>query len=155
MSKSIDKIDSKIICLLQENGRMPNTEIAKNANISEATVRNRLDRLIRDRVIKIVAVSDPFKLGFPVVGNLKINVNIEMAEHVGKELSKLKEVWYVGQMTGVADFDVEFIVKSLDEFHNLLLKKIHKIRGVIRTETSFVLQHFKHSYDWGTPYNGK
>ena len=151
MTKPLDKIDAKIIGLLQTNGRMPNTEIARKAKISEATVRNRMDRLIEEDYIKVVAVADPFKLGFTVVGNLKISVNIEMAEHVGNELKKLKEIWYVGQMTGVSDFDVEFIVRSLNEFHNLLLKKIHKIRGVIRTETSFVLRHFKHSYDWGTP----
>lgn len=151
MGKSIDKIDSKIICLLQKNGRMPNTEIAKKANISETTVRNRLDRLIHEGDIKIVAVSDPFKLGFSVVGNIKISVNIEMAEHVGNELAKLDEIWYVGQMTGVADFDVEFIASSMKAFHELLTKKIQKIRGIIRTETSFVLKHYKHSYDWGTP----
>jgi Lrp/AsnC family transcriptional regulator for asnA, asnC and gidA len=109
--------------------------------------------LIENNILKIVAVSDPFTLGFSVVGNIKINVDIELAEHVGRELSKLKEIWYVGQMTGVADFDVEFIVQSFQEFHELVLKKIQKINGVIRTETSFVLKHFKHSYDWGTPKN--
>ena len=150
MSKYIDKIDAKIIELLQKNGRMQNKQISKCVKISEATVRNRLDRLLKEQIIKIVAVSDPFKVGFGLVGNLRIKVDVKMVEHVGDELRKLDEVWYVGQITGDSDFDVEFIVESLDSLNELLLHKIGSIEGIISTETHFVLRHFKHSYDWGT-----
>ena len=150
MSKYIDKIDAKIIELLQKNGRMHNKEISKRAKISEATVRNRLDRLLKEQIIKIVAVADPFKIGFGLVGNLRIKVDVKMVEHVGNELRKLDEVWYVGQITGDSDFDVEFIVESLDCLNELLVHKISSIEGIISTKSHLVLQHFKHSYDWGT-----
>ena len=150
MSKYIDKIDAKIIELLQKNGRMHNKEISKHAKISESTVRNRLDRLLKEKIIKIVAVADPFKVGFGLVGNLRIKVDVKMVEHVGNELQKLDEVWYVGQITGDSDFDVEFIVESLDCLNELLVHKIGSIEGIISTRTHFVLRHFKHSYDWGT-----
>lgn len=150
MSRHIDKIDAKIIELLQKNGRMHNKEISKRAKISEATVRNRLDRLLKEEIIKIVAVANPFKVGFGLVGNLRVKVDVKKVEHVGNELKKLDEVWYVGQITGDSDFDVEFIVESLESLNELLVNKISSIEGIISTKTHFVLRHFKHSYDWGT-----
>lgn len=147
----IDKTDAAIIKILHKKSRTSNTDIAKRINVSEGTVRNRIDRLVKEEIIKLVVVTDPFKLGFTVVGNLKISVIIEMAEHVGTELSKLPEIWYVGQITGKADFDVDFIAKSMEDFNNLMIEKIHKIKGITKTETSFVLRHFKNKYDWGTP----
>ena len=66
--KDIDSIDSKMINFLQKDGRLSNTDMAKNLGISEATVRSRLKRLIDEEFIQIVAVSNPFKLGFEIAG---------------------------------------------------------------------------------------
>jgi len=63
MKVKIDQTDCKIIELLQQDGRMPNTMIAKKLGISEATVRSRLNRLTKEEYIQIVAVSNPLKLG--------------------------------------------------------------------------------------------
>jgi len=68
--KSIDSIDCRIIELLQKDGRVSNIEIAKSIGISEATVSTRLQRLIQEKYIQIVAVSNPRKLGFKVVGTI-------------------------------------------------------------------------------------
>jgi Lrp/AsnC family transcriptional regulator for asnA, asnC and gidA len=59
----IDAVDSRIILLLQEDGRMSNKAIARELGIAESTVRTRLKRLIEDRIVKIVALSNPFDLG--------------------------------------------------------------------------------------------
>ena len=67
--KDIDAIDGKMINLLQKDGRLSNIEIAKEPAISEATVRTRLKRLLGEEYIQIVAVSDPFKLGFEMAGD--------------------------------------------------------------------------------------
>ena len=68
----IDRVDCEIIRLLQKDGRIANTDIAKKVGISEATVRSRLDRLVKENYIQIVAVSNPMKLGFKIVGNIRI-----------------------------------------------------------------------------------
>jgi Lrp/AsnC family transcriptional regulator for asnA, asnC and gidA len=72
--KMLDQIDCQMIELLQKDGRIPNTEIAKKLGMSEATVRSRLNRLIEEEYIQIVAVSNPIKLGFKIVGILRIKV---------------------------------------------------------------------------------
>lgn len=146
----IDSIDSKIICLLQKDGRMPNTEIAKKVGITEGTVRNRLQRLLKNNVFQIVAVCDPFKIGFQIMGNIKINIQGEKSEHVIRELKKHKELWYIALISGSSDLDVEFLVESLQHLRSLLYEKINIIDGVNRTETSFLLQTVKNTYEWGT-----
>ncbi|GAB6194662.1 Lrp/AsnC family transcriptional regulator [Desulfocastanea catecholica] len=148
--KKIDKIDAKIIRLLQKDGRMPNTEIAKLVGITEATVRNRLNRLTKDEVIRIVAVGNPFKLGFKIVGNIKIIIQLNKADKIIEELVKLDELWYITLFSGGSDLDILFHVRSLQQLRELLYGKISKIDGVINTQTSFLLERIKASYEWGT-----
>lgn len=148
--KPINRTDCEIIRLLQKDGRISNTTIAERLGISEATVRTRLKRLIEDQVIQIVAVSNPLKLGFEIVGLINIQADIKKVDNVIKELKKLKELWYIVLTTGSSDINVEFNLKSLDELHVLLLEKINKIDGIIRTDTSLIMQFIKRQYDWGT-----
>jgi Lrp/AsnC family transcriptional regulator for asnA, asnC and gidA len=148
--KALDPVDCQMIQLLQKDGRIPNTEIAKNMGISEATVRTRLNRLIDEEYIQIVAVSDPIKLGFDIVGNIRIHVEIKKMDKIIKELSKLKPLWFIVQTTGGTGIDTEFVVKSLDELNELIFENINKIDGIIKTETSLFLKYIKRRYDWGT-----
>ncbi len=67
--KKLDSIDTGMISLLQKNGRLTNTEIARELNVSEATVRIRLKRLLDEEYIQIVAVSNPFMLGYEITGD--------------------------------------------------------------------------------------
>jgi Lrp/AsnC family transcriptional regulator for asnA, asnC and gidA len=148
--KALDSVDCQLIRLLQKDGRISNTEIAKNIGISEATVRTRLNRLIEEEYIQIVAVSNPIKLGFDIVGNIRIHLEIKKMDKIIKELKKLKPLWFIVQTTGGTGIDTEFVVKSLDELNELIFEKINKIDGIIKTETSLFLKYIKRQYDWGT-----
>ena len=148
--KTLDQVDCQMIKLLQKDGRISNTEIAKKIGISEATVRTRLNRLISEEFIQIVAVSDPMKLGFDMVGNIRIHVEIKKMTKIIRELKKLKPLWFIVQTTGGTGIDTEFVVKSLDELNDLIFEKINKIDGVVKTETSLFLKYIKRQYDWGT-----
>ena len=148
--RMLDQLDCQMIELLQKDGRISNTEIAKKMGISEATVRTRLNRLIEEGYIQIVAVSNPIKLGFKIVGNIRIHVEIKKMDMIIKELKKLKPLWFIVQTTGGTGIDTEFVAKSLDELNELIFEKINKIDGVIKTETSLFLNYIKRQYDWGT-----
>jgi Lrp/AsnC family transcriptional regulator, regulator for asnA, asnC and gidA len=151
--KKLDPIDCRMIQLLQNDGRLSNTAIAKELGIAEATVRTRLKRLINDKVIKIVAVGDPFKLGFQIIGNLKIRIDITKKDMVLEKLKPIKSLQYVAVTTGFSDIDAEFKVKSLQELNHLLFEVINKIDGVNRTETSLIMEIAKNEYDWGTAFD--
>ena len=148
--KTIDAVDCRMIELLQKDGRISNTEIAKTIGISEATVRTRLQRLIREQYIQIVAVSNPLKLGFEVVGTIRIYAEIKKIDRIIRELKTIKSLWHIVQTTGGTGIDTEFVLKSLDELNQLIFGQINRIDGVLRTETSLFLNYVKRQYDWGT-----
>jgi Lrp/AsnC family transcriptional regulator for asnA, asnC and gidA len=148
--KTIDVVDFRMIELLQKDGRISNTEIAKTIGISEATVRTRLQRLIQEEYIQIVAVSNPLKLGFEVVGTIRIHVDIKKMDRIIRELKTIQALWHIVQTTGGTGIDTEFVLKSLDELRDLILEKINRIDGVLRTETTLFLNYIKRQYDWGT-----
>jgi Lrp/AsnC family transcriptional regulator for asnA, asnC and gidA len=148
--KKIDRVDCEMIQLLQKDGRLSNTEIAKKIGISEATVRTRLNRLIEEEYIQIVAVSNPIKLGFEIVGIIRIYADVKKMDHIMKELKKLKALWFIVHTTGGTGIDAEFVVKSLDELNELIFEKMYKIDGILRTETSLITKYIKRNYDWGT-----
>ena len=154
MNETIDRIDTEIIRLLKEDGRMPNTEIAKRLRISETTVRKRLRRLIEEEYIQIIAVGNLpkliNKLRQEIVGNMKVKIDIKKTDHVIRKLKDIRELWYIAHMTGAADFDLEFSIQSQDDLR-FLLERINNIEGIKHTETSIRLQMIRNRYDWEYP----
>ncbi len=150
----VDKLDSEIIKLLQKDGRMTSKAMSKLLDVTETTIRNRLSRLISDEVIQIVAVADPHKIGFNVVGSFKINADPKKVNDVLKELKKIDEIWYVAKVTGTNDIDTEFNIESMELLNDLIYNKLVKIDGIVKTETSIILGYEKRSYEWGTAYHG-
>lgn len=144
----LDKVDLQIIRILQRDGRTPNTDIARDLGVSESTVRNRISRLIEKKVIQIVAVADPFKLGLDVAAMIKIHSDVKKVDSVAAELSKINEIWYVALATGRSTFDVEVYVKNIHQLHQLLEKRIWTIDGIEQTETSVVMSYIKREYCW-------
>ncbi len=146
----IDGVDSKIILLLQNDGRISNTAIARELGIAESTVRTRLKRLIDEKIVKIVALSNPFDLGFQIAGNFKINIDPEKKDAIMEELVAIKELWYVVLTTGGTDIDADFIVPTFQDLEPLLFEKINKIDGIRNVQTSLIMKYGKHDFNWGT-----
>ncbi|SDY64269.1 Lrp/AsnC family transcriptional regulator [Tindallia californiensis] len=144
----LDRVDLKIIKILQRDGRTPNTDIARSLDVSESTVRNRITRLIENDVIQIVAVADPFKLGLDIAASLKIHVDVQKVDYVATELKKIEALWYITLATGASTFNAEVYVKNINDLHELLKNKIWRIDGVTHTETSVVMDYLKREYCW-------
>ena len=151
--KQIDDLDAGIISRLQIDGRTSNTELAKTLKVSEATIRARLKRLTDDNTIQIVAVSNPFKLGFEVTGDLNIRVNMKKMDNVITALEGFKELWYIVVTTGDCNINAEFVVKNLTELHDLVYNKLSLIDGIEQIDTSIIMKYIKRRYDFGTPLN--
>lgn len=150
--KGIDSTDSKIISILQKDGRASNTDIAKELNVSEATVRGRIKRLIDEQYIQIVAVANPFRTGFEIAGDLYINVDMKRIDAVLDELQKIRELWYIVMTTGKTNINAEFIVKSLDELHDLVYNRLSRIEGILNIETAIIMKYIKRDYEFGTAF---
>ena len=133
--------------MLNLNGRTPNTEIAKKLKLSETTIRKRIKKLLDDEVIQIVAVVNQEKLGYVFRGNICIKTDIKKIDDVINELDKIDQVWHIAHLTGAFDFDIEFSTKSQAELR-MLIDRINKIDGVIKTDVSIRLQLLRNRNDW-------
>lgn len=147
-TNNLDNTDYRIIDLLQIDGRMANTAIAKKLGISESTVRTRLTRLIEEDFVQIVAVSNPFKIGYETIGIIKLKVDIKKMDEVIRELQHIKSVWFIVHTTGESDIYAEFVAESIEALNNLLYSQIYKIDGILHAETSLILKYIKRNYNW-------
>ena len=154
MEKHIDATDMKIIRLLQQNGRMSNTEIAKKTGVSETTVRYRLQRLTKEDFIQVVAMVNPLKLGFGIEGSIRIKADIKRIDDVAEALKTIDSLYFVARIMGHYDFDTEYYVRSATELKTLI-DTINAIDGVQSTDISTVLEYIKERYDFGDLDNGK
>ena len=150
MRERLDSTDFTIIGLLQKDGRMPSSEIAKQTGVSEATVRYRLKKLIDGGFIQIVAAGNPIKLGFGIAANIGVYTERLHIEAIITELKKIRRLSYIAQMTGEPTIELETFVESIDDLHQLL-SQIESIKGIKSIETSFIRRIIRERYDWGTP----
>ena len=150
MKEQLDKIDLQIIRLLQNDGRMASSEIAKTIDIPEATIRYRLKKLIDKKFIQIVAAANPIKLGFGIAACISIETEIRQVDYVISQLEKIDRVSYIAQMTSFPNVEIETYIETINELHELL-SQIEIIDGVIRVETSFIRRIVRERFDFGTP----
>lgn len=146
---SIDDVSKKIIEQLQEDGRKSYAEIAKVVGLSEAAVRQRVQKLQDSGILQIVGVTDPMQLGFTRQAMISIKVEGD-TRVVGEELAKMPEVAYVVLTAGSADMLVEVVCEDDEALVELLNGKIRTIPHVARTETHVYLKLVKQLYNWGT-----
>jgi Lrp/AsnC family transcriptional regulator, regulator for asnA, asnC and gidA len=144
----LDEIDRRIIEQLQKDGRKPYTQMAPAVGLSEAAVRQRVQRLIDAGVMQIVAVTDPGVLGFSRQAMIGLKVEGD-TRRVADAVAELHEVEYVVLTAGAFDMLVEVVVEDDEHLLDLLNAKIRKIDGVQTTETFIYLRIHKETYQWG------
>jgi Lrp/AsnC family transcriptional regulator, regulator for asnA, asnC and gidA len=144
----LDDVSKAIIEQLQADGRRSYAAIGKVVGLSEAAVRQRVQRLIDAGVMQVVAVTDPLELGFARQAMVGIRVNGPM-EPVADALADLDEVDYVVITAGVYDVLVEVVCESDEHLLEVISDKIRRISGVDATETFMYLKLRKQTYSWG------
>ncbi|MBB2892368.1 Lrp/AsnC family transcriptional regulator [Flexivirga oryzae] len=146
---TLDDVSKAIIARLQTDGRAAYSAIARDIGLSEAAVRQRVQRLLDSEVLQIVAVTDPAQVGFDRQAMIGISVRGDLTP-VQDALSKLPEVAYVVLTAGRFDLLVEVVCADDDHLLELLTGQIRTIGGVTETETFVYLKLAKQRYDWGT-----
>ncbi len=145
----LDDVSKAIIEQLQADGRRSYAEVGKAVGLSEAAVRQRVQKLTDSGVMQVVAVTDPMQLGFYRQAMVGITVTGDTTE-VAEALAKLREVDYVVLTAGSFDILAEVICENDEDLIDLLNKEIRGIPGVRSTETFVYLKLQKQFYNWGT-----
>ena len=144
----LDRVSKQIIEQLQQDGRRSYAAIGKAVGLSEAAVRQRVQRLQDAGVMQIVAVTDPLTLGFRRQAMIAIKIDGDL-DKVAGQLVEMEEIDYVVITAG--SFDVLAEVVCEDDDHLLeILSRVRAVSCVTSTETFVYLKLRKQTYSWGT-----
>jgi Lrp/AsnC family transcriptional regulator for asnA, asnC and gidA len=146
---ALDDVSKGIIEQLQQDGRRPYSAIGKAVGLSEAAVRQRVQRLQDSGVMQIVAVTDPMQVGFSRSAMIGIKVDGD-AEAVADLLEMMPEVDYLVVCAGGFDILAEVVAEDDDHLLDVINRQIRAIPTVRSTETFVYLKLRKQIYTWGT-----
>jgi len=144
----LDEISKRIIEQLQQDGRRSYAAIGKAVGLSEAAVRQRVQRLTDNGVMQIVAVTDPMMLGFHRQTMIGIKCEGDL-ERVADHLAGMDEIDYVVITSGSFDLLVEVVCEDDDQLLEIL-SRVRMAPTVTSTETFVYLKLRKQTYSWGT-----
>ena len=145
----IDGVTKQIIEELQQDGRRSYAALAKSVGLSEAAVRQRVQRLIDTGVMQVVAVTDPLQVGFHRQAMVGLRVEGDLIA-VADRLAEIDEVDYVVLTAGSFDILLEVVCEDDEHLLRLLSERIRRLPGIRDAETFVYLRLTKQSYSWGT-----
>lgn len=144
----LDDVSKAIIEQLQQDGRRSYAAIGKVVGLSEAAVRQRVQRLVEGGVMQIVAVTDPTELGFARQAMVGIRVSGPV-QPAADAIAELDEVDYVVVTAGSFDVLAEVVAESDEDLLEIISDRIRAVPGVVSTETFVYLRLRKQTYSWG------
>lgn len=134
----VDEIDEKILALLEENSRMTYVEIGAQVGLSEGAVRNRIQSLISDNVIKRFTIEKSISHGIRALTMIAVEPGVPTFE-VSKKVHDLDGVEQIYEVTG--EYDIVMVSHGSNiESINKVIEDIRKINGVEKTNTIIVLR---------------
>jgi Lrp/AsnC family transcriptional regulator for asnA, asnC and gidA len=147
----IDDVDRAIIRLLQRDGRMSNTEIGREVNLTETTIRKRIGRLLGEGLINVVAVPTPRAVGMTISALIGISVQLGELQSISDRLARVANVRYVGLSTGRYDLIIEAFFEDNEHLLAFVAGELGSDPAVRQVETSLILRIAKFSYEWEIP----
>ena len=144
----LDQTDKKIIQLLGADARMSNNSMAKAIAVTEGTVRNRIQKLIKHKIIKISVINNINRMENPAVAFIGLDVETRSKDSVAKALSKMKEVRFVSTLIGRHDLMAFVLAKDINILSKVLYEDISSLPGVRFSESSIGLKYYKYDYRW-------
>jgi Lrp/AsnC family transcriptional regulator for asnA, asnC and gidA len=146
------ELNWKIISLLQEDGRMPFSTIARQIGVSEGTVRNRFKQLKDDNILGVTASVSPEAFGYrwnsTILLKLSAGANIDK---LAQRLAKVPEIYYIVQLTGRHDFAVAAYHRDREHFREFLAKYIYGFPEILAVESNVNLKVYKIKTHWREP----
>jgi len=145
----VDDVGKRLIEELQQDGRRSYAALAKTVGLSEAAVRQRVQRMVDSGLMQVVAVTDPLQVGFHRQAMIGLRVEGDLVR-VADELAKIDEVDYVVITAGSFDILLELVCEDDDHLLRVLSERVRVLPGVRATETFVYLKLAKQTYAWGT-----
>jgi len=149
MTAKLDSVDIFIIQELNKDGRVLATEIAAKLNdVSERVVQYRIEKLIQEEVIRVVAILDLEPLGFTTRADILIDVEPGLIHAISHQLAKYDEISYIACHFGAHDISITVHAKNNKEFFTFLNESIMNIPGILNVRPILLPQLLKYPSAW-------
>ena len=148
--KQLDETDRRIVQHLREDGRRPYAAIARDVGLSEAAVRQRVSRLLRDRAIHISAATLPTSRGF-ITACVGIRVENGRHDEVARAVADLPEAEFVAACIGTYDVVADVVCETRERLYEVLVDKIRSLPGVRDADVSLYAHVVRDELAWRPP----
>jgi Lrp/AsnC family transcriptional regulator for asnA, asnC and gidA len=139
----IDQLDKQIILELSNNARRSYTDLAKELDVSEGTIRNRVKSLQEKKIVKLEAVINPSSLGYKVITIMALQVRVSDLTIVAEMLVNLPNVYYLAFVTGRWDLVAIIMSRTTEELSDFIKRYISTLPSIVRSETLVNLEILK------------
>ena len=147
----MDELDKLILQALQVDGRTPFTQIARQAGVSETTIRIRYQRLVDQGIVRTIGIIDPSALDYEATAMVAVSAEPGMADEIARSITRMPEVSYLVTTLGSYDLILEVFCQDLSHLTDVVTQQIQQISGVRATETLVIAESYKLAGDW-SPY---
>jgi len=155
LPSKIDEADLQIIKILNKDGRTPFSQIAKQLDVSTGMIRQRYQRLVKDGVLQVVAVTDPLLMGFTTMAHIGVKADVGRLQEIADQIANFEEVIYLVLLTGSYDLHIEVVCRDKTHLMEFLTNKLYSVEGIKDTETFICMRIAKEVYTWTGYLNGK
>ena len=145
-SYELDEVDLKIIEALRGDGRIAFSQIAEQLDVSPGMIRMRYNRLVEMGYLKVVAISNPLRMGFKTMAMIGVRVDGDKMLMAADEISNFDEVVYLVVTSGRYDILVEVMCRDHKHLLDFLTEKLYRIDGVRQSESFVHLKIVKEVY---------
>lgn len=145
---TLDAIDRSLIAALQINGRRSFTSLAQELGLSVTAIRNRVQRLESTRMLQVVGITNPYKVGFDMLALVGLKARASTIDEVLESCRTMAEASWVAATAGSFDVFLELVCRDAHHFRDVL-RQVQHLSGVETTETFFILDVLKLDYGWG------
>lgn len=151
MADSIDLIDLRLIRYLQDHPRASYSMIARETEVSETTVRRRVEQLTESRMITHAVFPNVYRLGYRTRATIALKTDLNRMVEIAKTIRDMPEVAFVSLTTGRWDLTFFVVLPSLDELIRFMVERIAPIEGILASETFVTPRVLKVFADWRVP----
>lgn len=144
----LDAIDYNIIRLLKDDARASPEAMAPVVGVTPRTVRNRIERLIAQQVIRPEIIINPRAFGYQLTVDIFCRVKTRAVEQVIAALMAIPEVVYIATAAGEADISIQAIFQTSDDLYRFIAQQLPAIEGLERVSTALVPKIHQEPHEW-------
>ena len=146
VTSETDEIDLQIIDALRKDGRVAFSQLAEQLNVSPGMIRLRYSRLVDQGYLKVVAITNPLRMGFKTMAMIGIRADGSKLLDVAEKISGLEEVIYLVISSGRFDLFAEVVCRDHEDLLRFITEKLSTIDGVRESESFLHLKIIKEVY---------